>query len=85
MLLSIRYDANILTRTLYYEAEKATGIPVEHQMLTNGQSFLRPDVKLGEFHLKDGCYIHLSVKGLGGGGQSDSGTIAVIVRHYVTF
>lgn len=75
--LSIKNNADVLTRVVFDEVEKATGIPVQQQMLISGRHFLRPDIKLEEFHLKDGCCVHLSVRGLGGG-RSDSG---IIIGH----
>ena len=79
MSLSMKFSTNDLTRTIYQKVEAATGIPVEHQMLSSGRSFLRPDVKLKEFHLLDGCHLHLTVKGLGGGlSDSESGTMKVL-------
>lgn len=46
------WKANVLTRVLYEEAERATGIPVEEQMLTDGKRLLRPGIKLGRYNLK---------------------------------
>jgi hypothetical protein len=74
MSLSMKFSTNDFTRTLYQKVEAVTGIPVEHLMLFSGKSFLRPDVKLKEFHLLNGCHLHLTVRGIGGGlSDSESG------------
>ena len=49
---------------LFEDVEKPTGIPTTLQMLSDGTHFLRPEVQLKQYYLKDGDYISLSVKDL---------------------
>ena len=72
--LFINYNDSVLTKTIFEKVEEATSVPVDQQMLLTRGQHLRPDTLLKDYHLDQGCYIHLSVKGRGGGGESDSGT-----------
>lgn len=72
--LYINYNDCVLTKTIFDKVEEVTSIPVEEQLLLTGGQHLRPDVALKDYHLNQGCYIHLSVKGRGGAGEMESGT-----------
>ena len=70
--LVCNHPGSVLSRVLFQEIEKSTGIPPSLQMLTFGRHFLRPDAPLKCYQLQDGCVINLSVRGVGGSG-SDTG------------
>ena len=70
------YDDETLTKVIFDEIQRVTGVPVNQQILGAGGRCLRPDVKLKEYNLQNGCTVNLSVTGLGGGGDSsDSGNL----------
>ena len=58
-------------KVLFEEVKKLTGVPTTLQMLYHGIHFLRPEVPLEQYSLRDGDRISLSVKGLGGGGSDE--------------
>ena len=61
-----------LSSKLFHKVEHITGIPQGLQMLSYKKHLMNPDTPLCEYCLEDNCYIDLSVKGVGGGGGSNS-------------
>ena len=55
----MEYNTYTPTSALFEEVAKATGIPIEHKMLISGKQYLRPDIQLDKFNLKNGCTLPL--------------------------
>ena len=66
------YTDELLSRALFCKVEQITGIPQDLQMLFYKTHLLNPVTPLRVYCLEDGCSIDLSVKGVGGGGETDS-------------
>lgn len=70
--LTIESDA--IGKTLFDEVENRTSVPSEMQMLSYKIHLLSPDISLKNSGVVNGCCIDLSVKGVGGGGDTDTGS-----------
>ena len=64
-----------LGKDLFEKVEEMTGVPTNMQLLSYRAQLIRPNIKLQDYCLKDGCCVHLSVKGIGGNGNSDTGIL----------
>ena len=67
-------DTQTLCSELFVRVEQLWCIPPELQMLSLGGHLLQPQTHLQSYQIENGTCIDLSVKGLGGGGESDSST-----------
>lgn len=74
MHLNITISDQSLCSELFSRIQDTWGIPQEHQMLSFGGSLLQPSQPLKYYNIQDGSSIQLSVKGYGGGEDSDDGT-----------
>ena len=54
-----------------------------YQLINNKMRLLHPDIDLQHYDLENGCCIDLSVKGVGGGGGSDTGIIGTVMTILV--
>ena len=78
--LKMMIGTQTLCSELVVRVEQLWGIPPELQMLSLGGHLLQPQTHLQSYHIENGTCIDLSVtvKGLGGGGESDSSTGKVL-------
>ena len=72
--LNIKSSDQTLCSELFSRIKDIWGIPQEHQMLSFGGNLLQPSQRLKHYSIQDGSCIQLSVKGYGGGKDSDDGT-----------
>ena len=66
-------EKSVFSQILFEEVEKQTGVPMKLQMLSFRKNLIHPGVPLSKYNLKDGCCINLLIKGVGGGGETDTG------------
>ena len=57
-----------------------TGVPTDMQLLSYGTKLIRPNKKLQDYNLQDNCCVHLSVKGVGGNGGSNTGILKLMIN-----
>ena len=70
-------DPEALGKHLFEKVEEMTGVPTNMQLLSYGTKLIRPNKKLQDYGLQDNCCVHLSVKGVGGNGDSDTGILLI--------
>ena len=75
----IMESAEVLGMDLFEKVEEVTGVPIDMQLLSYGTHLIHPNKKLVDYGLQDNCCIHLSVKGVGGTGDSDTGVLKLQV------
>ena len=79
---SLEYSSKtmVLSRVLFEEVAKQTGVPIKLQMLPHRMNPIQPDIPLQKYRLQDGCCIELVIKGVGGGNgdETDTGKNAII-------
>ena len=66
----IQVSPNASCAAVHKIVENQTGIPQELQMLSTGNILLNPKHALTNYNLSSGSWLHLSVKGVGGDGES---------------
>ena len=67
---AIQASRNASCGAVYKTVEQLTGIPQDLQMLSTGHAILNPKRALTDYNLSSGSWLHLSVKGVGGDGES---------------
>ena len=67
---AIQASRNASCGAVYKTVEQLTGIPQDLQMLSTGHAILNPKRALTDYNLSSGSWLHLSVKGVGGNGES---------------
>ena len=72
--LDIKGSDQTLCSELFSRIKDVWGIPQEHQMLSFGGTLLQPCQRLKHYGIQDGSCIQLSIKGYGGGKDTDDGT-----------